>query len=182
MAADVDSVRPELVEGSNLKHPDLGDSIELMRKAHEGQIDKCGRPYYLHPLRVAMRLSQCTVEERHAALLHDVVEDTLVTLENLREMGYSEEVLDLVNLLTRRKPEGESHNQYIERLVGSGNAKALRVKLADVYDNMSPARTRTLPSHERGMRHRFARDVERVHTALQELGDELHRTIVRGDL
>ena len=163
-------------------HPDLGTTIELMRQAHEGQLDKCGRPYDLHPLRVAMRLVHCTPEERHAALLHDVVEDTLVTLEHLREMGYSEAVLDLVNLLTRRKPEGESHNQYIERLVQSGNVQALRVKLADVYDNMSPARSRTLPREISGIRHRFARDAERVQAALRELGDELHAAIVKGDL
>lgn len=162
--------------------PDLGESIELAIRAHEGQIDKSGRPYYLHPLRVAMRLAGCTAEERHAALLHDVVEDTHVTLDDLRGMGYSEEVLALVDLLTRRKPGGETHRQYIERLVGSGNVKALRVKLADVYDNMSPARTKSLPRHERGMRHRFAEDAQKVSAALAALGDTLHTTIPEGDL
>lgn len=153
-----------------------------MREAHEGQIDKSGRPYYLHPIRVAMRLVHCTPNERHAALLHDVVEDTSVTLENLRAMGYSEEVLELVDLLSRRKPHGESHNQYIERIVRSRNVQALRVKLADLYDNMSPARTRSLPREFRGIRHRFAKDAERVLGALRELGDELHVRIVEGDL
>ena len=169
-------------DGKAVAHPDLGYTIEIMRQAHEGQIDKSGRPYYLHPLRVAMRLGHCTAAERHAALLHDVVEDTLVTLDQLRDMGYSKEILDLVNLLTRRKPEGESHNEYMERIIESRNVQALRVKLADVYDNMSPARTRALPQHERGIRHRFARDAARVQTALQALGDELHRTIIDGDL
>jgi (p)ppGpp synthase/HD superfamily hydrolase len=162
--------------------PDIGDSIEIMRKAHEGQVDKSGRPYYLHPLRVAMRLAQCTPAERHAALLHDVVEDTLVELDDLKSMGYSEEVLHLVDLLTRRKPGGETHNQYIDRIVQSRNPKALRVKLADLLDNMSPARTRDLPPDDRGMKHRFARDLERIVAALQELGDELSATIPRGDL
>jgi (p)ppGpp synthase/HD superfamily hydrolase len=165
-----------------LAHPDLGQSIELSIRAHEGQIDKSGRPYYLHPLRVAMRLANCTPEERHAALLHDVVEDTAVTLDDLREMGYSDEVLALVDLLTRRKRAGESHKQYVERLVTSGNAKALRVKLADVYDNMSPARTRSLPSHERGMRHRFARDAERVLEALKALDDPLASSVIKDEL
>src|SRR5687767_8665001 len=103
--------------------PDIGQSIEIMRKAHEGQIDKSGRPYYLHPLRVAMRLMQCTAAERHAALLHDVVEDTTVTLNDLRELGYEEDVLALVDLLTRRKPQGESHNAYVERIVQSRNVQ-----------------------------------------------------------
>jgi (p)ppGpp synthase/HD superfamily hydrolase len=165
-----------------MSHPDLGYTIELMRRAHEGQIDKSGRPYYLHPLRVAMRLVHCTAAERHAALLHDVVEDTPVTMRDLRDIGYSGEVLELVDLLTRRMPEGESHNGYIERLVQSGNVRALRVKLADVYDNMSPARTRSLPPHERGMRHRFAKDAARIRAALEALGDELAPTVVSGDL
>lgn len=165
-----------------MTHPDLGQSIEVMRSAHEGQIDKSGRPYYLHPLRVAMRLANCTAAERHAALLHDVVEDTPVILENLREMGYSEEVLQLVDLLSRRKPDGESHSQYMERIVQSRSVYALRVKLADLYDNMSPARTRALPPHERGIRHRFARDAERVHAALKALGDELGAAVIKGDL
>jgi (p)ppGpp synthase/HD superfamily hydrolase len=163
-------------------HPDLGESIELSQRAHVGQLDKSGRPYYLHPLRVAMRLAHCTPAERHAALLHDVVEDTSVTLQDLAVMGYGEDVLELVDLLTRRMPERESHNQYMERLVQSGNAQALRVKLADVYDNMSPARTRNLAARDRGMKHRFARDAERLLAALTGLGDELHRTIVPGDL
>ena len=162
--------------------PDLGQSIELSIRAHEGQIDKSGRPYFLHPLRVAMRLATCTSEERHAALLHDVVEDSAVTLDDLRGMGYSEELLALVDLLTRRKPSGETHRQYIDRLVASGNAKALRVKLADVYDNMSPARTKSLPRHERGMRHRFKEDAEKVAAALAALGDTLHEGIPKGDL
>lgn len=163
-------------------HPDIGDSIEIMRKAHEGQLDKSGRPYYLHPLRVAMRLAQCTPAERHAALLHDVVEDTALTLDDLKGLGYSDEILELVDILTRRKPAGESHNQYLERIVASRNAKALRVKLADLLDNMSPARLRALAPQDQGMQNRFARDLQRIGAALNLLGDELTATIPRGDL
>jgi (p)ppGpp synthase/HD superfamily hydrolase len=170
------------VNGEKVPHPDLGQSIEIMVKAHEGQLDKCGRPYYLHPLRVAMRLAHCTPAERHAALLHDVVEDTALTLEDLRAMGYGEDVLNLVDILTRRMPEGESHRLYLERIVASRNPQALRVKLADLLDNMSPARANSLPPEHRGMQARFQRDLERVVAALQGLGDELSATIVRGDL
>jgi (p)ppGpp synthase/HD superfamily hydrolase len=170
------------LNGENVPHPDLGQSIEIMCKAHEGQIDKSGRPYYLHPLRVAMRLVHCTPAERHAALLHDVVEDTALTLGDLRGLGYNDEVLNLVDILTRRMPEGESHRLYLERIVASRNPQALRVKLADVLDNMSPARTASLPPEHRGLQGRFARDLEKIVDALQALGDELSATIVRGDL
>jgi hypothetical protein len=87
-----------------------------------------------------------------------------------------------VDLLTRRKPQGESHRAYLQRIVASRNPKALRVKLADIYDNMSPARTRSLPPHERGLRHRFARDAERISAALHDLADELAQSIPRGDV
>jgi (p)ppGpp synthase/HD superfamily hydrolase len=170
------------VNGDTLPQPDLGQSIEIMRRAHEGQMDKSGRPYYLHPLRVAMRLIHCTPEERHAALLHDVVEDTPLTLADLKAFGYSDEVLDLVDILTRRMPEGESHREYLERIVASRNAKALRVKLADVLDNMSPARSRSLPPEHQGMKHRFAKDLQRIAHALGEMGDVMSGLIVRGDL
>jgi (p)ppGpp synthase/HD superfamily hydrolase len=162
--------------------PDLGQTIEIMRRAHEGQIDKSGRPYYLHPLRVAMRLANCSAAERLAALLHDVVEDTPVTLEDLRGMGYGEDVLELVALLTREKPRGESHREYIQRIVASRNAPALRVKLADVYDNLSPARTSCLPAHELGMTRRFERDAGEIRAALQALGDELYMEVIEGEI
>lgn len=162
--------------------PDLGHSIEVMRSAHEGQVDKSGRPYYLHPLRVAMRLALCSAEERHAALLHDVVEDTPVTLDDLRAMGYADGVIELIDLLTRRLPQGESHRQYIERIVASANTRALRVKLADLYDNLSPSRIAGLAPHERGLRHRFAKDAERIAGALVQLRDPLVDKVIRGEL
>ena len=162
--------------------PDLGQTIDIMRSAHEGQLDKSGRPYYLHPLRVAMRLANCTAAERHAALLHDVVEDTHVTLQDLRQMGYGEDVIALVALLTRDRPGGESHRDYLRRMTMSRNAQALRVKLADLYDNLSPARMDGLPAHEAGMRRRFERDVEEIRSALQALGDELHGKIIEGEI
>lgn len=165
-----------------MPYPDLGTTIELMRAAHEGQMDKSGQPYYLHPLRVAMRVAHCSAAERHAALLHDVVEDTPVIIAALAEHGYSDEVLELVALLTRNTPEGESHRQYMARIVASGNVRAMRVKLADVYDNMSPARTRSLPPHERGIVHRFRRDADAVLAALDALDPGAAARVLRGEL
>ena len=165
-----------------MPQPDLGRTIEIMVSAHEGQIDKSGRPYYLHPLRVAMRLANCSAAERHAGLLHDVVEDTPVTLAHLREQGYGADVLELGALLTRDKPGGESHRDYIRRIVASRNAQALRVKLADLYDNLSPARTIDLPPAELGMTRRFERDLEDVRAALVALGDELYTRVIEGEI
>src|SRR5687767_1621927 len=79
-------------EGS-MNHPTIPESIEFMRLAHGEQVDKGGNPYYLHPICVSMRLLHPTTEMRHASLLHDVVEDTSHTLEDLRAKGYSERVI-----------------------------------------------------------------------------------------
>ncbi|ATB36548.1 guanosine-3',5'-bis(diphosphate) 3'-pyrophosphohydrolase [Cystobacter fuscus] len=114
--------------------PTLEDALELAVRAHRGQRDKAGQPYILHPLRVMARLD--TETERMVALLHDVVEDTPYTLERLRELGYSEEVLGALERLT--KAEGEDYAAFIERV--RPHPLARRVKLADLEDNMDVRR------------------------------------------
>jgi len=107
----------------------LEKAIEIAVRAHAGQKTKDGSPYILHPLRLMTRMG--TDEERMAAVLHDVVEDTAVTPEDLREAGIPEEVLAAVKLLTHE--EGVSYEDYVRRL--KPNPVARRVKLADLEDN-----------------------------------------------
>jgi (p)ppGpp synthase/HD superfamily hydrolase len=128
--------------------PSIDDTIVLIQKAHAGQFDWTGAPYWTHPVEVMVLLGpDATEAERKAALLHDVVEDTSETIESLRQRGYSEEVLAIVGLVTREKPHerGDGVAQtYIEWIrdivVGSGNRSAMRVKLADNKHNSSPER------------------------------------------
>lgn len=115
--------------------------LEICRIAHEGQVDKAGAAYRFHPMRVALRLRHGTEAEQCAALLHDVLEDSVVSEGDLREMGVSEEVISIVRELTKT-PSDTSYIAYIQRLVESGNVSAMRVKLADLYDNTSPGRVR----------------------------------------
>jgi (p)ppGpp synthase/HD superfamily hydrolase len=107
--------------------PTLEDAIALAMEAHRGQKDKVGEPYILHPLRVMFRLGWDAPEAaRIAAVLHDVVEDTPIQLHDLRRLGYSEEVVAAVELLSRR-PE-DSYEQFIERALP--NSIARKVKCA----------------------------------------------------
>lgn len=108
----------------------LEKAILLAMRAHAGQKDKAGGPYLLHPLRVMLGVEGD--EARQAAVLHDVVEDTPITLEVLRQEGFSEAVVTAVDALSRR-PE-EKYAAFIQRL--KGNPLARRVKLADLADNM----------------------------------------------
>ena len=87
-------------------------AFEIASKAHMGQVDKAGAPYILHPLAVAKDMP--TSEMAAAALLHDVCEDTTVTLDDLRAQGIPEIVAQAVKLLTREP--GLSYMEYIERL------------------------------------------------------------------
>jgi (p)ppGpp synthase/HD superfamily hydrolase len=110
--------------------PTLEDAIALAVEKHRGQKDRAGAPYILHPLRVMARVA--TDAERMAAVLHDVVEDSDVTVEDLRRAGYPEQVVAAVDRLSKR--EGEGYEAFIERI--AGDALAVRVKLADLEDNM----------------------------------------------
>lgn len=108
----------------------LEKAIEIAARAHAGQMDKGGNPYILHPLR--LMLSQSDPAARIAAVLHDVVEDTPVTLDDLRQVGFAADVLTAVDALTKRA--GEDRLSAARR--AAANPIARLVKLADVADNM----------------------------------------------
>ena len=112
----------------------LERAIEIAVKAHAGQVDKAGQPYVLHPLR--MMLAVTTPEARLAAVLHDVVEDTAVTLDELRAEGFPASVLEAVDALTKR--ENEDYEAFIRRV--APNPIAREVKLADLRDNSDLSR------------------------------------------
>lgn len=110
----------------------------IAKKAHEGQVDKAGEPYFNHPERVANNFAG--EEEVMVALLHDVVEDSEITLEQLKAEGFSDTVLEALDAITRR--EGETYEEFICRV--KENTIALKVKLADLLDNMNVLRLPTL--------------------------------------
>lgn len=107
----------------------LEDAILLALKTHQGQKDKAGAPYILHPLRVM--LSMATETEMIVAVLHDVVEDGETMIDDLRKAGYSEEILIAIDCLTRRN--NEDYDKFIARL--KDNPLARKVKIADLKDN-----------------------------------------------
>lgn len=106
----------------------------LAYNAHHGKTDKCGVPYIYHPVHVAEQMR--TEEEMTAALLHDVVEDTEVTLEQLAGAGFPHAVVEAVRLLTHE--DGTDYMDYVARLKPNPIARA--VKLADLAHNSEPSR------------------------------------------
>ncbi len=112
----------------------LERAIAIAAAAHAGQVDKAGAPYILHPLRVMLRV--CSVHEQMAAVLHDVVEDTDVSLQNLVDEGFPSCVITAVDALTKRR--GESRLAAAHR--AAADVIARQVKLADNAENMDLSR------------------------------------------
>lgn len=103
-------------------------------EAHAGQVDKSGVPYLYHPIHVAEQMTEEATTV--AALLHDVVEDTEMTLDDLREAGISPEVVDALALLTHAP--GVPYLDYVQAIGKNPIARA--VKLADLQHNSDPTR------------------------------------------
>ena len=108
----------------------LNEAITLAVSAHAGQTDKAGEPYILHVLRVM--LAQKDVETMTVAALHDVVEDTDITISDLQEAGWSTRVVAAVDALTHR--DGEDYFDFTRR--AASNELARPVKIADLRDNL----------------------------------------------
>ncbi|MEL6821495.1 MAG: GTP pyrophosphokinase [Calditrichota bacterium] len=117
---------------------DLARAIDIASSAHLDQTDRSGAPYILHPLRIMFNMT--SEDSRIVAMLHDVVEDTDWTLEQLQEVGFSNTVLKAVDLLTHT--DGSDYFDYVRRLASS--AIAIEVKLGDLTDNMNILRLETL--------------------------------------
>ena len=124
-------------------------ALQIAARAHEGQVDKHGQPYILHPLRVMAAVEG--EEARIVAILHDVIEDTSVTADDLRREGFGEPLLAALVRLTHR--QGEPYADYVIRCKGHDIAR--RVKLADLEDNSRLSRTILRPD-------RIEPDIERV--------------------
>jgi hypothetical protein len=112
----------------------LEKAIEIAVEAHRGQIDKAGKIYILHPIRVMLRGQN--EQEQIVGILHDVVEDTPITIDMLRAEGFSEEILSALSCITKQK--GEDYGDFINRILT--NPLATQVKLYDIEDNMNRER------------------------------------------
>lgn len=123
-------------------------ALAIAIEAHRGQVDKDGKEYIRHVLRV-----MATVEEgdqQIVALLHDVVEDTKLTLDDLRERGFPRHIVEAVDAMTRR--DGEDYFDFVVR--AATNPLAYPVKVADLRDNLR--KSADAGSAQRGEKYRKA--------------------------
>ncbi|WP_420002318.1 guanosine-3',5'-bis(diphosphate) 3'-pyrophosphohydrolase [Acinetobacter sp. LF10] len=133
----------------------LEQAISLAAKQHEGQVDKANAPYILHPLRVM--LNTPTIEHKIVAVLHDILEDTETTIEDLYQFGFQEHIIDAIVALTKK--QGETRLEAAQR--ARQNPIARVVKLADINDNMDLSRIQspTVKDFERLKEYQQVRDL-----------------------
>lgn len=107
---------------------------QIAAVAHDGQTDKAGQPYINHPIAVADKVSSDT--EKVVALMHDVIEDSATTLDDIRKAGFSEDIIEALDCITKR--DNEAYDDYLLRVASNGIAKT--VKMADIAHNMDTTR------------------------------------------
>jgi len=135
---------------------DLDKAVAIATKAHAGQLDKAGQPYILHPLRLMFKFQHEI--ERVIAVLHDVVEDSDVSLDDLKKFGFTPPVIETIDCLSRRIDE--SYEDFIFRV--SSNSLARKIKIEDLKDNLDLTRINSISEKD------LAR-VEKYHKALKLL-------------
>jgi len=114
----------------------LENAIQLASEAHKGQVDKSGKEYILHPTRVMNRLEGD--DTKIVGILHDVVEDTDVTIDDLRKLGLKEKVVEAILLLTHPEDYKGTREEYfenIQKIADSKNQFAIDTKFSDLLDN-----------------------------------------------
>lgn len=140
----------------------LEKCIQFALEVHAGQRDRYGRPYILHPLHLMGQMD--TEVEMMAAVLHDVIEDSDVTLDDLRRLGLPEEVIQVVSLLTH--DEADSYEAYVHKL--KPNRIARKVKLADLAHNMDIRRMDRVTEKDAARLNKYRRAWEALTADMQD--------------
>jgi (p)ppGpp synthase/HD superfamily hydrolase len=146
----------------------IEDAISFAAQAHQGQTDRLGEPYIFHPLRVMLGVKADGGSEAEiaAAALHDVVEDTDTSVEEIEQL-FGHEVAVLVDAMSRR--DGEDYVKYVERCAAVGPS-AIRLKRADLTDNSDPQRLARMPAEMRQeLQAKYQSGFEVLERALQSL-------------
>jgi len=135
----------------------LDKALRLAVQVHSGHVDRGGRPYLLHVLQVAVGCKD-DLDAATLAVLHDVVEDSTLTLKDLREQGFPAHIIEGVDALTRR--DGEAYEDAIERAAGHGLAR--KVKLSDLESNLDVRRLTQVTAADIGRLERYTKAWKRL--------------------
>lgn len=133
-------------------------ALEIAKRAHAGQVDKAGEEYIKHPIYVASQVN--TDEEKIVALLHDVIEDSDTTAEDLLGAGLPSDVVQAVQVLTKKK--GETYQEYLQKV--KENELSRVVKLADLKHNSDLSRLKEVKESDIKRFEKYRRAIEYLST------------------
>lgn len=140
----------------------------VITAAHKGQMYG-DMPYWTHCVDVASEVQNPTFEEYIAAMLHDTIEDTDMTMDQLRE-NYSSGICDMVELLT--KDDSLSYLQNIERIIDSGNIGAMKIKLADNTCNSRGDKSHMTKERRDRLNEKYALSISLLTSAIEKWENE----------
>lgn len=129
-------------------------ALAIATKAHAGQTDRAGKPYIQHPMHLAAQMED--EDSTILALLHDVVEDSAYTFENLTEEGIPSHILEALTLLTHH--EKEDYFSYIQKI--KTNPLATKVKLADLAHNSDLSRLPSITEKDRERAEKYKKAIQ----------------------
>jgi len=129
-------------------------AMKIAYDAHKDQFDKCGMPYIFHPIHLAEQMQ--TEDTIIVALLHDVVEDTAITFDDLSSKGFSDNVITALRLLTHDK--SVDYFEYVSLI--KGNPIASAVKLADLKHNSDLSRLETITEKDGARKEKYEKAIQ----------------------
>ncbi len=159
---------------------DYKRSLKLVEYLFKNKKDKEGEPYINHLLRVSNKLSNPNTKV--AGLLHDTVEDTRITFDDLKSLNFNDEIIDLVRLVTNepniiplsKKEWLNKYHKKITKILESGNVEAVKLKYSDMSDNMNPERLNKLDEKTRNhLINKYQNEIIRLEKYLKERGEKL---------
>lgn len=142
------------------KSEDMSRALDLVFKAHEGQVDKGGTDYVEHVLRVMYRVRFMDEDVMLVGLMHDVIEDTDYTADDLLGMGFSERVVEGILSVTRHAYGEETYAEFVKR--AKANDLGREVKIADVTENMDTSRLGELTDKDYSRLRRYRKALEEL--------------------
>lgn len=132
----------------------LNKALEIAKAAHEGQVDVGGAEFINHPIEVA---EHCEDEDaKIVALLHDVIEDSEVTLDDLRSQGFKDEIIEAIDIISGRS--GIGYDEYLQSIKDNDLARV--VKIQDLIHNSDLSRLRVVRDKDRNRVKRYEEALE----------------------
>lgn len=164
--------KKQLIESLIIVENDYERAYKLVKILFKNITDKEKQPYIKHLERVSDKLTN--QDTKIAGLLHDVVEDTDFTLNDLRKLNFNENIIRLVEIVTNNNLTKESYHDKITSIIESDNIEAIKLKYSDMSDNANPKRLSKLPEEKRNyFINKYQPELIRLENILKERREKL---------